>query len=117
MSLLAAAQRAWRLAPLPLRHLAAPMLNRGLEAYVRAMARAPHGAEGAEGPIKVVGYFSGSHGIAASARLAARAFEALGVPVERVDVSDAKLGWTGRLDTATPAGAWIFHLNPPEMLA
>ena len=64
-----------------------------------------------------MGYFQGSHGIAASARLAARAFEALGVSVDRVDVTDAKLDWDGRLAEPARAGAWIFHLNPPELLA
>ena len=103
--------------PEPLRKLAAPVLNTALESYVRRAARAPHGAERAEGPIKLVGYFAGSHGIAASARLAARAFEALGVPVERLDVTDAKLDWAGRLTAPVSASAWIFHLNPPELLA
>jgi glycosyltransferase involved in cell wall biosynthesis len=118
VSALAAARRLWRQAlPLPVRKAAAPTLNKALEAYVRAAAHAPHGAETAEGPIKVVGYFSGAHGIAASARLAARAFEALGVPVERIDVTDAKLDWSGRLTEPVMAGAWIFHLNPPELLA
>jgi len=118
MSLTRAARRLWRSAlPQPLRKLAAPGLNFLLETYVRAAARAPHGARTATGPIKVVGYFAGSHGIAASARLAARAFEALGVPVERVDVTDAKLDWSGRLVAPQSASAWIFHLNPPELLA
>ena len=118
MSLLGGARKIWRSAlPEPIRKLAAPALNRVLEAYVRAAARAPHGAENAVGPIKVVGYFQGSHGIAASARLAVRAFEALGVPVERLDVTDARLGWSGRLTQPVAASAWIFHLNPPELLA
>ena len=118
MTLLGAARRAWRSAlPEPVRKLAAPALNVALESYVRAAARRPHGAETATGPIKVVGYFAGSHGIAASARLAARAFEALGAPVERIDVTDAKLGWEGRLTAPVSAGAWIFHLKPPELLA
>ncbi|WP_372783534.1 glycosyltransferase family 4 protein [Phenylobacterium sp.] len=118
MSVLGAARRLWRsVLPEPLRTLAAPALNVALESYVRSAARKPHGADAAQGPIKVVGYFAGSHGIAASARLAARAFEALGVPVERVDVTDAKLGWNGRLTGPVAAGAWIFHLNPPELLA
>ena len=113
-----AARRLWRGAlPEPVRKLAAPILNQALQAYVRAAARAPHGADKPQGPIRIVGYFQGSHGIAASARLAARAFEALGVPVERVDVTDAKLDWAGRLGAPTHASAWIFHLNPPEMLA
>ena len=118
MTLLGAARRLWRaVTPEPLRKLAGPALNTVLEAHVRSAARGPHGADTANGPIKVVGYFQGSHGIAASARLAARAFEALAVPVERVDVTDAKLDWDGRLTAPVPASAWIFHLNPPELLA
>jgi glycosyltransferase involved in cell wall biosynthesis len=118
MSVLGAARRLWKSAlPAPIRKLAAPALNIALQSYVRRAARAPHGADGAAGPIKVVGYFAGSHGIAASARLAARAFEALGIPVERLDVTDAKLDWDGRLAAPVSAGAWIFHLNPPELLA
>ena len=118
MSWLAPARRFWRSAlPEPLRKLAAPALNTALEGYVRASARRPHGADTASGPIKIVGYFAGSHGIAASARLAARAFEALGAPVERIDVTDARLDWDGRLTAPVAAAAWIFHLNPPELLA
>jgi len=118
VSPLLAARAAWRrVMPESLRRAAGPALNHVLQAYVRSAARAPHGAEIADGPIKVVGYFAGSHGIAASARLAARAFEALGVPVERVDASHAKLTWTPRKDPPERAAAWIFHLNPPELLA
>ena len=118
MSALAAARRLWRRAlPEPIRKLAAPVLNVALETFVRAQARAPHGAERSDGPIKIVGYFQGTHGIAASARLAVRAFEALGVPVQPLDVTDAKLDWDGRLTAPVSAGAWIFHLNPPELLA
>lgn len=118
MSPLSAARRVWRSAlPEPLRKLAAPALNALLENYVRRSARAAHGAALSRGPIKIVGYFAGSHGIATSARLAARAFEALGVPVERLDVTEARLGWEGRLTQPVSASAWIFHLNPPELLA
>jgi hypothetical protein len=118
MSVWGAARRLWRsVMPEPLRRLAGPILNIGLEAHVRAAARRPHGAGRPAGPIKVAGYFQGSHGIAASARLAARAFEALGVPVDRVDLTDAKLDWDGRLTEPVQASAWIFHLNPPELLA
>jgi glycosyltransferase involved in cell wall biosynthesis len=118
MSILGSARRLWRSAlPEPVRKLASPLLNIALESYVRAAARAPHTADAPSGPIKVVGYFQGSHGIAASARLAARAFEALGAPVERLDVTDARLDWEGRLTAPVSASAWIFHLNPPELLA
>jgi glycosyltransferase involved in cell wall biosynthesis len=112
------ARAAWRgVVPESLRRRAAPMLNDALKNYVRKAATAPHQADNTEGPIKIVGYFSGTHGIAASARLAARAFEALGVPVERVDASHAKLTWVPRGAAPERASAWIFHLNPPELLA
>lgn len=118
MNALQIARAAWRRSvPEGLRRKAAPVLNHVLQAYVRRAARAPHGAGLADGPIKIVGYFSGSHGIAASARLAARAFEAMGMPVERVDASHAELTWLPRGAAPERASAWIFHLNPPELLA
>jgi len=92
------------------------MLNRVLESYVRLGARGPHGADNDTGPIRIVGHFSASHGIAASARLTVRAFEALGVEVERIDVTDAKLDWNGRLTAPVRAAGWIFHMNAPELL-
>lgn len=118
MTPVAAARRVWRgLVPQSLRLAAQPLLGAALSAYVRASARAPHGADAMSGPIRVVGFFEGSHGIAASARLAVRAFEALGVPVEQVDVSAARLDWLGREGGVRTPGPWIFHLNPPELLA
>ena len=118
MSSIATARRLWRdLAPEALRRAAQPILNRALGTYVRASARAPHDQSATRGPIRVVGFLEGSHGIAASARLAVRAFEALGVPVETVDVSAARLDWIGQVQPAPPPGPWIFHLNPPELLA
>ena len=116
MSLLAL-RGLWRKTPEPFRRGVAPLVNVALESYVRAAARAGQPAEGPRGPIRIVGFFSSAHGIAASAKLAARAFEALGAQVERVDVTGARLDWTGRLAEPTPASAWIFHMNPPEMLA
>ena len=118
MSVISAARSLWRaIAPTGLRCAAQPLLGRGLEAYVRTVARRPHGAEGTQGPIRVAGYLSETHGIAASAKLAIRAFEALGASVEPVDVTGAQLDWSGRLTAPGPASAWIFHLNPPELLA
>ncbi|MDO8410634.1 MAG: glycosyltransferase [Phenylobacterium sp.] len=119
MNLISPVRDAWRgLAPEALRRMAQPALAAMLEAHVRAQARKPHGAEGQNGgPLRIVGYFSGSHGIAASARLAARAFEALGVPIERMDATGAALTWSPQGAAPTPAAAWIFHLNPPELLA
>lgn len=118
MSLLSAARGAWRaLTPEPVRRLAQPLLGPALEAHVRRQAKAPHAADDFSGPIRIVGDFGGSYGIAASARLAARAFEALGAPVEQVDISGAKLDWIGGADAARAPGPWIFHVNAPEILA
>ena len=118
MSLLSSARGAWRaLTPEPVRRLAQPILGPALEAYVRHQARAPHDAQTTSGPIRVVGDFGGSYGIAHSAILCARAFEALGAPVEKVDISGARLDWIGATDAARSPGAWIFHCNAPELLA
>jgi glycosyltransferase involved in cell wall biosynthesis len=62
----------------------------------------------------VVGLFGQTHGIAASARLAVRAFEALGASVETVAVGPG-LDTRAALSEASPA-IWIFHLNPPELI-
>ncbi len=119
MSLVNGLRRSWRgLAPERLRRAAQPLISPLLIAHVRRQALRPHGADGAAGgPLRIVGYFSGSHGIAASARLAARAFAALGTPVEEIDATDAALTWEAEGPAPTPASAWIFHLNPPELLA
>lgn len=118
MSLLSATRRLWRgLTPEPVRRLAQPILGPALKAYVRHQARARHAADDFSGPIRVVGDFGGSYGIAASAKLAVRAFEALGVPVEQVDISGARLDWIGAADAARTPGPWIFHVNAPEILA
>ena len=118
MSLLSSARGAWRaLTPEPVRRLAQPILGPALEAYVRHQARAPHDAQTSSGPIRVVGDFGGSYGIAASAKLAVRAFEALGAPVEEVDIAGAKLDWIGASEAARTPGPWIFHVNAPELLA
>jgi len=118
MTALSLARSLWRrLVPQALRTRAAPHLDKALKAHVRAGAARPHGSDNTDGPIRIVGYFSSAHGIAASAKLAARAFESLGVPVERVDARHARLGWTPKAAAPGPASAWIFHLNAPEMLA
>lgn len=118
MSLLSTTRRAWRaLTPEPVRRLAQPLLGPALEAHVRRQAKAPHASDQFSGPIRVVGDFGGSYGIAASARLAVRAFEALGAPVEQVDIAGAKLDWIGASEAARTPGPWIFHVNAPELLA
>jgi glycosyltransferase involved in cell wall biosynthesis len=82
--------------------------------YVRAPPR-PAARAAPALPIRVAGYLSASHGIGASARLAVRAFEALGAPVETVELAGDSSDWKRRLARPTP-GLWIFHLNPPELL-
>lgn len=106
-------QGLWRAAlPASIRGAAAPLLRQGLRTYVHAAGRpaAPSGPL----PVRIVGLFGQTHGIAASAKLAVRAFEALGASVETVGVG---LGLDARaaLAQATPA-IWIFHLNPPELV-
>ncbi|HEX2800978.1 MAG TPA: glycosyltransferase, partial [Phenylobacterium sp.] len=116
MTLLAAAQRVWRRAPRPLRRLAAPLLTWGTQAYARGGRRRDDSRFGPL-PIRVVGLFSATGGIAASARLAVRAFEALGVSVEAVDAGADGLDFSRRLAGPAAPAIWIFHLNPPELLA
>lgn len=118
MSLLTATRRAWRaVTPEPIRRLAQPVLGPALSAYVRHQAKAPHEAHDLSGPIRVAGDFGGSYGIAHSAKLCVRAFEALGAPVETVDIAGARLDWIGAADAARSPGAWIIHVNAPELLS
>lgn len=111
-------QALWRRAATrSVRERMAPAVTRATQAYVRASVR-PRGALPAGETIKVVGYLSEASGIAASARLAVRAFQALGVAVEAVDIGAAgRLDFSKALARPTGAAAWIFHLNPPELLA
>jgi glycosyltransferase involved in cell wall biosynthesis len=118
MNLLGKARSLWRLlTPMPLRRLAQPALGVALRCYVRAAARVRHQADHFDGPIRIVGFFGNSHGIAASAKLAIRGFEALGVPIQAIDVSGSRLDWTGQAAQDLAPGPWIFHLNAPELLA
>jgi glycosyltransferase involved in cell wall biosynthesis len=118
MSGLGALQGLWRRAlPKPLRTFAGPAVTWATHAYARANTRRRGAAAPAGQGIKVVGLFSQSSGIAASARLCVRAFEALGVPVEEVDVSgEGGLDFSRHLPRPAAAAAWIFHLNPAELL-
>jgi hypothetical protein len=114
MSSLDAARAVWRrIAPESLRLSAAPLVREALRRWTLARL-APVTDTPAGGPIRVVGLFAGSHGIAASAQLCARALEALGAPVERVGVV-AGYDRNARLQGPTGAAAWIFHVNPPEL--
>jgi glycosyltransferase involved in cell wall biosynthesis len=114
MSGFGAARTFWRcLAPESLRHKAQPAVGRLIRGYVAArLRRGP--PQRTEGPIRVVGLFAGTHGIAGAARLTAEALEALGAPVERISVTQG-FDRSVRLSAPTSAAAWIFHLNPPEL--
>ena len=118
MSGLGALQGLWRGAlPRSVRERAGPALTWATQTYARANARRRGDAPAGQG-IKVVGLFSQSSGIAASAKLCVRAFEALGVPVEALDLDLGEgLDFSRRLSGPTAAAAWIFHLNPAELLA
>lgn len=70
----------------------------------------------AQGPLRVVGLFSATHGIARGAILTCRALEYLGVPFERIDASRLVRGETDRFDHQGSALGWIIQMNPPELL-
>ncbi|HEY3695506.1 glycosyltransferase [Phenylobacterium sp.] len=113
MNGLAAARALWRQAlPEGLRRRAQPALASAVRRYVANTL--PRGGGAAAGPVRVVGLFAGSHGIAAGAELSARALEALGATVERIGVRPG-FDAAARLPRPTAAAAWIFHLNPPEL--
>jgi hypothetical protein len=119
MSGLGGLQALWRRAlPKSVRSLAGPTLAAATRTYARLNARRRTVGGAAGQGIKVVGLFSATSGIAASAKLCVRAFEALGVPVDKVDVAaSGGLDFTRGLSRPTAAAAWIFHLNPAELLA
>ena len=116
MSRLAGAQTLWRrLAPAGLRRLAGPALMWAAWTYALARGR-PRPGVGATGPLKLVGLFSASHGIGAAARLVARAFQALDIPVEQVEAGASGFDFRRRLPAPT-RGVWMFYMNPNEMVA
>jgi glycosyltransferase involved in cell wall biosynthesis len=109
----------WKKLPLPYSARAAissaswVVIERFREARLR---RGPHGVR--PGSCKVVGFFSESHGIAASAKRCADTLETLGLKIERIDLgalTHASLLRT-RARRFEPGGAWIFHVNPPELV-
>ena len=104
----------WRgLAPEGLRRQARPLVDAVTRRYLLARLRRDRRGR-IEGPIRVVGLFSSTHGIAGAARLTADALEALGARVERLSITQG-FDRNARLPVPTPAAAWIFHLNPPEL--
>jgi len=119
MSGLGRLQALWRRAlPRSVRTVAGPMLSAATRTYARLNARRRTGGATTGQGLKVVGLFSATSGISASAKLCVRALEALDIPVEKVDVAaQGGLDFTRGLSHPTAAAAWIFHLNPAELLA
>jgi len=112
------ARRVWKaVAPQALRHEVGKVLQtwrlRRRQWAARARPLSPAARAAPAGPIKVVGLFGASHGIGASARLTLDALQALGAPVEAIDVSD---GAYAPFAGPQHASAWIFVLNPPELV-
>jgi glycosyltransferase involved in cell wall biosynthesis len=114
-----AVRNAWKGLPLPAgaRRAISPAIWGGLDRFFEMrLRRRAHDV--LPGSAKVAGFFSESHGIAASAKRCADAFEALGVETQRVDLG--ALTHANLLQRPTqrlaPGGAWIFHVNPPELV-
>jgi glycosyltransferase involved in cell wall biosynthesis len=113
VSVFNAARAVWRRALSDaLRQRAQPAVAAAVRSYVAGALPRGGGPYAAE-PIRVVG-LSGSSGIATAGRLCADALEALGAQVERIGVTEG-LDRSARLAAPTPAAAWIFYMNPPEL--
>lgn len=111
---------AWKALPLPkaARRAISPALWSGIDRLFELRLRRRR-RQVMPGPAKVAGFFSESHGIAASAHRCANALEALGVETERVDLGSpthAALLLRQPPRQYGPGGAWIFHVNPPELV-
>lgn len=110
---------AWKGLPLPqgARRAISPALWGGLDRFFEMrLRRRPHDA--LPGTVKVAGFFSESHGIAASAKRCADALDSLGVETERVDLGMPTHAALLNRPTQhfAPGGAWIIHVNPPELV-
>lgn len=131
----------WRRLPTPIRrsaHVVAGAPRASLDALDRAMAaykhqwaekaglaRARRGA-GPRGlsptpPITVIGFHGAVHGLGEGARMLARGFADMGLPVRALDLS-AAVGFAAEIAPAFPPpapderGVVISHINPPELL-
>jgi len=131
----------WRRLPTPLRRaahiaIAAPgasvdKVNRLLaelqqqQAQRRALAQARRNA-GPRGlsptlPVTVIGYHGAVHGLGEGARMLARGFADMGVPVRALDLS-ASVGFSAEISPLLPPpgpserGVTVSHINPPELL-
>lgn len=114
------ARALWKALPIPpgVRRTVSPAVWGALERnYERRLRRVPH--EVVPGPVHVAGFFSESHGIAASAKRCADAMEALGLETHRVDFGQLSHLALLRKPAQRYAsrGAWIIHANAPEYVA
>lgn len=117
MNALGVARDVWKkLAPLSVRERAAPLIEPAARAYQRLAARKHWSDTPGDGPIRVVGFMDGHHGIAAGAKLTARALQAVGASVETIGVSFKDISWGAPILERPAAPAWIFQLNPPELI-
>ncbi len=106
-------RRYWRRQiPYEARHAVGKALHPLVDELTLHKARRSRGVPGLGAPA-VVGFFNGSSGIALSAQLASRALDILGVDHLRIDAGDLT---TGSPPPSLSASAWIFYLNPPELL-
>lgn len=131
----------WRRLPTPIRrsaHVAAGAPRASLDALDRALAahqgrraektalaRARKGA-GPRGlspalPVTIIGFHGAVHGLGEGARMLARGFADMGLPVRALDLS-ASVGFAAEIPPAFPPpapgerGVTISHINPPELL-
>ena len=114
MSVLDHLRGLWRRAlPQEMRHAVGALLHPlVVEATLARAGNAP--VAPGSGPPVLVGFFSGTSGIAQSVQLASRALDYLKLDHIRMDVGD--------LSAPNPAPAlsstgWLYHLNPPELLS
>lgn len=116
---LRSARNLWRSLPLDtrLRGSISPMFWKLYEAhYWRKVSRHHKGPE--KGTVKVAGFLSGNHGIAASAHRCIASLRRLGIAVEEFDISGIQLSVPFKeIDHASSlGGAWILHVNAPELV-
>lgn len=131
----------WRRLPTPIRrsaHLAAGVPRAALDALQEALdehqrrqaeksalARArrraaPRGLPPTL-PVTIIGYHGAVHGLGEGARMLARGFADMGLPVRALDLS-ASVGFAAEIAPCFPPpepaerGVMISHINPPELL-
>ncbi|MBD3768940.1 MAG: glycosyltransferase family 4 protein [Rhodobacterales bacterium] len=114
--LLRTARGVWKALPIPMqvRRGVGKYSWKAIEQVSFTLRRRSKGWD--EGKLYVAGFFSESHGIAASAIRCANALEHLGYPVERIDLGPPSA--MALLNTQSPpddlTGTYIIHVNAPE---